>query len=237
MQQQPRNIPDGPSVFVGSLLLLLLVVASFVPLVITQMYRPENLLPRTKAWPIIAKSTDQSVWEASDGLIVEHVDIQPTSAGFRVMLRPNEVTTREAFFNEGLIARNTFKLSVDVNTPTDCYNGLVFRGNALGEYYLFLVGSCANTYTVEISRRESGQDLPREALIPNTSIPEAVGPPQTLSVIGREDAYYFYINGTYVDQIVDSRLNGNHAGVEILKCGGSSEDLVFNFSNYILASP
>ena len=237
MHQQPRDIPDNRSVFVGFILLLLIVFASFVPLVITQMYRPENLLPRTKAWPIVAKSTDKSVWEASDGFIVEHVGAQPTTDGFKVMLRPNEVTTREAFFNEGLITRDTFKLSVDVNTPSDCYNGLVFRGNALGEYYLFLVGSCANTYTVEILRRESGEDLPREALIPNTSIPGSIGPPHTLSVIGKGETYYFYINGTYVDQIIDSRLNGNHAGVEIMKCGGSSEDIVFDFDNFVLASP
>lgn len=237
MHQQPKNIPDNPSVFVGFILLLIIVFASFVPLVVTQMYRPENLLPRTEAWHIVAKSTDKSVWEASDGFIVEHVSVQPTTDGFKVMLRPNELTTREAFFNEGLITKNTFKLSVDVNIPLDCHNGLVFRGNALGEYYLFLVSSCANTYTVEILRRESDHDLPREALIPNTSVPDSIGQPRTLSVIGKGEAYYFYINGTYVDQIIDSRLNGNHAGVEILKCGGSSEDIVFNFNNYILALP
>jgi hypothetical protein len=237
MNEQNKNIPDNPSFVVAAILLLIIIFVSSVPVMIKQMDRPERLLPRTKAWDIIAKSTDQSVWEASDGFSVEHVSAQRTNAGFRVILHPTELATREAFFNEGLITKNTFKLSVEVNTPPACHNGLVFRGNAQGEYYLFLVSSCANTYTVEILRRESGQDLPREALIPNTPVSDSIGQPRTLTVIGRGEAYYFYINGIYVNEISDSRLNGSHVGVEVLKCDGSSEDIGFDFNNFVLASP
>lgn len=237
MKQQNENIQDNPSFVVGIILFFIIVFASFVPVIIIQMNRPERLLPRTKTWNILAKSTENSFWEASDSFSAEHVSVQPTSSGFKVMLQPTELATREAFFNEGLIRKSTFKLSVAVNTPSDCHNGLVFRGNASGEYYLFLVSSCANTYTVEILQREFDHDLPREALILNTAIPDSIGKPHTLTVLGKGETYYFYINETYIDQISDSRLNGNHVGVEVLKCDGSSEDIVFDFNNFELASP
>jgi hypothetical protein len=237
MDQQDKNIPDNRSFAVGAFIFFMIVFASFVPAIIIHMNRPEKLLPRTKAWKIITQSTEKSLWEASDSFSEEHISVQPTSSGFRVMLRPTELSTREAFFNEGLITTSTFKVSVEVNTPSDCHNGLVFRGNTSGEYYLFLVSSCANTYTVEILQREAGHDLPREALILNTAIPESIGKPHALTVVGRGEAYYFYINDTFVDQISDSRLNGSHVGVEVLKCDGSSEDIVFDFNNFVLASP
>ena len=237
MHQKDKNIPDNPSLAVGLILFFMIVFASFVPVIIIQMNRPERLLPRSNTWKIIAQSTEKSLWEASDSSSVEHVSVQPTGSGFKVMLQPTKLSTREAFFNEGLLTKNTFKLSVDVKTPSDCHNGLVFRGNASGEYYLFLVSSCANTYTVEILQRESDHDLPREALILNTAIPESIGKPNTLTVLGKGETYYFYINDTFVDQISDSRLSGNHVGVEVLKCDGSSEDIVFDFNNFVLASP
>jgi hypothetical protein len=237
MNKQSKNVPNNPSFALGIILFFIVIFVSSAPVVIEQMYRPERFLSRTKTWHTIANSTGQSVWEASDGFAVEHVSVQPTNDGFKVMLQPTELSTREAFFNEGLITKNPFKLSVDVNTPPACHNGLVFRGNASGEYYLFLVSSCSNTYTVEILRRESGHDLPREALIPNTAVSDSIGQPRTLTVIGKGETYYFYINGTYVNQISDSRLNGSHVGVEVLKCDGSNEDVVFDFNNFILAAP
>lgn len=237
MNQQNQDIRDRPSFVLGVILLFVIIFLSFVPVIIQQMNRPERLLPRAEAWPTITKSTAKSVWETSDGFSVEHVNVSPTAGGFKVILQPAELSTREAYFNEGLITKSTFKLSVDVNTPSDCYDGLVFRGNVIGEYYLFLVSECANTYTVEILRRESGHDLPREAIIPNTPVPEAIGKPRNLTVLGRGETYYFYINGIYVDQITDSRLNGNRVGVEVLKCGGSNEELVFDFNNFVLAEP
>ncbi len=237
MNQQSENVPDNPSFALGVILFFIVIFVSSAPVLLEQMYRPERLLPRTKMWHIIAKSTDKSVWGASDGFSANHVNVKPSNNGFEVLLQPTEQATREAYFNEGLITKDTFKLSVEVNTPPACYDGLVFRGNAQGEYYLFLVGSCANTYTVEILRRETGHDLPRDALIPNTTVSASIGQPRTLTVIGKGETYYFYINGTYVNQITDSRLNGNHVGVEMLKCSGSSEEVMFDFKDFMLAAP
>ncbi len=237
MNQQNKNVPNRPPLVVGVILFFIIIFVSSVPVIIEQMYRPERFLSRTNSWHIIAKSTDKSVWETSDDIFAEHVNVKPTNSGFKVTLRPTEIATREAFFNEGLITRNTFKLSAEVNTPPACHNGLVFRGNAQGEYYLFLISSCSNTYTVEILRRESGHDLPREAIIPNTIVSDSIGQPRTLTVIGKGETYYFYINGTYVNQISDSRLNGNRVGIEVLKCSGSSEEIVFDFNNFVLTVP
>lgn len=210
--QQNKNSSDTPSYILGVVLFFVVAFVSSAPVVIEQMHRPDRLLSRTKTWNITTKSTSRSIWEASDGSSAKHVSFKPTSIGFKVSLQPTESSTREAFFNEGLIAKDTFKLSVDVNTPTACHNGLVFRGNAQGEYYLFLVDSVS--YTVEILRRESNHDLPREAIIPNTAISDIIWQPRNLVIIGRGSTYYFYINGIYVDQIRDSRLNGNRVGVE-----------------------
>jgi hypothetical protein len=212
MNQQNNNPPNTSSFVLGVVLFFIIVMISSAPAVIGQMNRPERLLSRAEAWNIIARSTRGSVWEASDGSSAKHVSIQPDNTGFKVMLQPVEMATRQAFFHEGLIPTDTFKLSVEVKTPTACHNGLVFRGNPQGEYYLFLVSS--SSYTVEILRRDSDHDLPREALIPNTTVSNRIGQPHILSVIGRRGTYYFYINGTYVDQMSDSRLSGNRVGVE-----------------------
>jgi hypothetical protein len=212
MNQQNKNEQNNPSLAIGIILFFVVIFISSAPVLIEQMYRPERLLPRTNTWHVTAKSTGSSVWEASDGLSAQHVKFKQTSTGFNVILQPTETQTREAYFHEGLITKDTFKLSVEVNTPTACHNGLVFRGNADGEYYLFLVSE--SSYTVEILQRESGYDLPREAIIPNTTVSSSIGRPRLLTVIGRQESYYFYINDAYVNQISDSRLNGNRVGVE-----------------------
>lgn len=213
MHPQNKDLSDTSSFIVGVLLLFIIVSLSLVPAIVQKMNRPEELLPRANRWHIIAQGTERSIWSDSDGFSAEHVGIAPTSNGLDIVLRPTELTTREAFYNDGTITKTTFKLSVEVNTPTACHNGLVFRGNTNGEYYLFLVSS-ESTYTVEILRRASGIDLPREAILPNTSVSSAVGQPRNLAVIGKGDIYYFYINGAYVNQITDSRLNGNRVGLE-----------------------
>ena len=236
MNQENTKTPNTPPLVVGLILFAIIFLIS-APVVIKQMNSPEWLLPRADNWRVIARSTDKSVWEASDDVSAEHVNVKTSGGGFMVILQPTELATREAFFNDGLIANNTFKLSAEVNTPTDCHNGLTFRGNAQGEYYLFLVSQCANTYTVEILRREAGRDLPREALIPNTKISDSVGQPRTLTVIGKGETYYFYINGVYVNQVIDSRLNGDRVGTEVLKCNGVDREIVFDFNNFMLAAP
>ncbi len=210
MNQQSKNIP---SFFVSVVLFFVVALISSTPVVIEQMYNPERFMPRTDGWHVIAKSTSGSIWEASDGSSAKHVSIEPTNSGFKVILQPTELATREAYYNEGLITADTFKLSVEVNTPPSCHNGLVFRGNTQGEYYLFLVSS--SSYTVEILQREVNQDLPRKAIIPNTTVSSSIGQPRDLVVVGNGEHYYFYINGTYVNQMIDSRLNGNRVGVEV----------------------
>ena len=213
MKQQGNNFPKNPSFVTSIILFIVVVIFSSTPVIIEQMNRPERLLRLTKIWHIITQSTDNSSWQASDGFSANYVDIKPTFEGFVVILHPTELSTREAYFNNVLITKDTFKLSAEVNTPTACHNGIVFRGNEQGEYYLFLVSSSA-TYTVEILKRESSLDLPREAIIPNTAVPDSIGQTHNLAVIGKKDTYYFYINGTLVNQITDSRLTGNRVGVE-----------------------
>jgi hypothetical protein len=90
---------------------------------------------------------------------------------------------------------------------------LIFRGNAQGEYYLFLVSQ--TSYTVEILRRKDNVDLPREAIILNTPIPNGVGKPQVIAVAGSGTSYSFYINNILVNSMSDSRLNGDRTGVEV----------------------
>lgn len=213
MHSQNKDLSNTSSFIVGVMFLFIIVSLSLVPAIVQKMNRPEELLPRTSKWQVIAQSTERSVWSDSDGYSAEHVSISPTSNGLDVVLQPTELTTREAFYNDGVITKTVFKLSVKVNTPTACHNGLVFRGNANGEYYLFLVSS-TSTYTVEILQRDSGIDLPREAIIPNTLVSSVIGQPRDLVVIGKGATYYFYINSVYMNQITDSRLNGNRVGLE-----------------------
>lgn len=213
MDQQSKNSPNNSSPLVGLVLFFVVAFLSSAPVIIEQMNRPERLLSRTNSWHMITKIRSAGVWSASDGFSADYVDIKPTNGGFKVSLQPTESTTREAYFNDALITASTFLVSAEINTPAACHNGLVFRGNEEGEYYLFLVSS-ASSYTVEILRRESNQDLPREAIILNTTVSNSIGQPRTLAVIGKGESYYFYINGVYVNQMSDSRLNGNRVGVE-----------------------
>jgi hypothetical protein len=201
---------------VSSFFILAAVFSMFAPLIIPQIGKPENianwLLFRAKTWPTLQPNA-HTVWEASDGTTVGYVTHQPTDRGIRITLEPTQTNTREAYFASGVLEKHAFTLQAEVSTPAGCHNGLVFRGNAQGEYYVFLVSE--SSYTVEILRREANADLPREALIPNTDVSEAVGKPQRLMVVGQAEQYFFYINDLLVNHLSDSRLNGKLSGVEV----------------------
>lgn len=196
MNQPEMTEQKSPFSFAGGLLIFLLVILiSSAPVVIEQLNRSGNQ------------------WEPSDGFTADHVNYRSTRAGMEVILAPTEATTREAYFNKATIATDTFRLSTEVDTPNGCHDGLVFRGNAQGEYYLFLVD--AISYTVEILTRKANSDLPREAIIPNTPLPQSVGRPHILTVLGDGQSYSFYINNVFVNSIKDSRLSGDRVGVEV----------------------
>jgi hypothetical protein len=218
MKQSKTSQPDSSFSFIRSLLLFLLIIfISSTPVVIEQMNKPERRLPklfaRSGRWQVIHTSKRQSQWEASDGSVAEYVSYRPTDNGVEVVLAPTELTTREAYFNGEAVITGAFRLSTEVHTPTGCHNGLVFRGNAEGEYYLFLVSE--TSYTVEILQRTDNADLPREAIILNTPFPELVTEPHRLTVLSDGHSYFFYINDIYVNSMSDSRLNGNRTGIEV----------------------
>ncbi len=218
MKQSQTSKTNSPPSFVGSLFLFLLVILiSSTPVAIEQMKKRERLalklLSRSGTWQVIHTSTNESQWESSDGSTAKHVSYRKTSSGVEVVLEPTELMTREAYFNKEAITTNVFRLSTEVDTPIGCHNGLVFRGNAQGEYYLFLVSPVS--YTVEILQRGDNADLPREAIIPNTNLPESVGQPHTITVIADGESYFFYINNVFVNRVSASQLNGNRTGVEI----------------------
>jgi hypothetical protein len=218
MNQPETSKPDPSLSFITSLFLLLVVILiSSTPVVIEQMKKPEmlafKLLSRSGRWQVIHASTRESQWEASDGSTAEHVRYRQTTSGIQVVLEPTELMTREAYFNREAITTDIFRISTEVDTPTGCHNGLVFRGNAQGEYYLFLVSPVS--YTVEILRRQDNSDLPREAIIPNTPLPKSVREPNTITVIADGQSYLFYINNVFVNRMNDSRLNGDRTGIEV----------------------
>ena len=200
MNQPETTKPDpSPSFAVSFFLFIVVIFISSAPVVIEQLNKLQE-------------------WEASDGSSTEHVSYKPTRHGVEVILTPTEFTTREAYFNKKAITTDVFRLSTEVAiTPIECGNdcrkGLVFRGNAQGEYYLFLVS--LTSYTVEILQRKDNVDLPREAIILNTPIPESIGKRQVITVLGDGQSYSFYINNVLVNSMSDSRLNGNRIGVEV----------------------
>lgn len=200
MNQPETTKPDpSPSFAVGLFLFLVVIFISSAPVVIEQLNKLQE-------------------WESSDGSGAEYVSYKPTRHGIEVILAPTDFTTREAYFNKKAIAQDVFRLSTEVEVaPTECGNdcrkGLIFRGNAQGEYYLFLVS--LTSYTVEILQRQDNVDLPREAIILNTPIPESIGKPQVITVLGDGPSYSFYINNVFVNQMSDSRLSGNRTGVEV----------------------
>ncbi len=218
MNQPETTKPDpSPSFAVSFFLFLVVIFISSAPVVMEQLNKPERrafkLLAHSGTWQVIHASTSKSQWESSDGFSAEHVSYRPTSDGIEVVLAATELSTREAYFNKKASAQDVFRLSAEVDTPTGCHNGLVFRGNAQGEYYLFLVS--LTSYTVEILQRKDNADLPREAIILNTPIPESIGKPQVITVLGNGQSYSFYVNNVLVNSMSDSRLNGNRIGVEV----------------------
>jgi hypothetical protein len=218
MRQSETTQPDSPFSFAGSLLLFIIIIfISSAPVVIEQLNKPERrpfrLLSQTRSWQVIHTSTSESRWEASDGSTAEHVSYRRIDSGVQVVLEPTELMTREAYYNEDAIALDAFQLSAEVFTPAGCHNGLVFRGNEQGEYYLFLVSPIS--YTVEILRRQDNLDLPREAIIPNTTLPKFIGEPHTITVLWDGQSYLFYINNVYVNSMNDTRLIGKRTGIEV----------------------
>jgi hypothetical protein len=210
-QPETNNADLAPSFITGLFLLLVVILFSAAPVVIEQMKKPERLafklLSRSGTWQVIHASTKESHWEASDGGTTEPVHYRTTDEGVEFVFE--RTGNREAYFVKEAITPDTFKLSVEVNAS----NGLVFRGNDQGEYYLFLVSP--TTYTVEILQRANNVDLPREAIIPNTHLPKFVGEPHTLTVIADGQTYFFYVNNVFVNQMSDSRLNGNRTAIEV----------------------
>jgi hypothetical protein len=216
-QPETNNTDPAPSFITGLFLLLVVILFSAAPIVIEQINKPERLafklLSRSGRWQVLHASTRESQWQASDGSTAEHVRYRQTTSGIQVVLEPTELMTREAYFNKEAIIADVFRLSTEVDTPAGCHNGLVFRGNAQGGYYLFLVSPVS--YTVEFLQRKNNSDLPREAIIPNTLLPKFVGEPHTLTVIADGQTYFFYVNNVFVNQMSDSRLNGNRTGIEV----------------------
>ncbi|MEW5939073.1 MAG: hypothetical protein AB1750_05390 [Chloroflexota bacterium] len=197
---------------VSLILYAIVIVVSAAPVLLEQVCRPERSLFCANAWGRITKNSEAASWSASDGSSPEHVSVAPTEDGLSVTIQPTESPTREAFFSESLIPGSAFALSTEIRMLCGYMSGLAFRGNSQGEYYLFLVSS--STYTVEILERKSGQDRPREAIIPNTKVSRDIGWPRHLAVVGKGRTYYFYVNGVYVDTMSDSRLYGDRVGVE-----------------------
>jgi hypothetical protein len=197
-QSETTKSDPSPSFAVGLFLLLVIIFLSFTPVFIERLNKLQK-------------------WEPSDGSSADYVSYKPTYQGVEVVLAPTESTTREAYFSQERITPAVFRLSTEVRSPIDCGNdcrkGLIFRGNAQGEYYLFLVSQ--TSYTVEILRRKDNVDLPREAIILNTSIPKGIGKPQVIAVAGSGTSYSFYINNILVNSMSDSRLNGDRIGVEV----------------------
>lgn len=210
MDNQKKNVlKKSLIVITQSFLILAAILSTFAPFIIDT---PENILRRVGSWQT-TKATTATAWEATDGSTAQYVSEQTTDGGIQIILSPTQTSTREAFFATGLSSKRSFILSVNVNTPRDCHNGLVFRGNAQGEYYLFLVSQ--SSYTVEILRRESNNDLPREAIIPNTAVSDAIIKPVSLTILGNGKEYFFYINNILVNHMNDGRLSGNRVGVEV----------------------
>lgn len=204
----------------------------------------DKLLSQTGKWPIgfrdyfEADSPEQlEYWRPTDGTLSEKVSGPMSKDGrFQVSVAPTESdSVREAFYNEFVLAPKNFLLSVELINPAGCKTGLVFRGNIKGEYYLFLVGS--RSYTVEILQRDAESDLPREAIILNTDIPERIGQPHKLSVLADDKKYYFYVNNYFVDEMHDSRLSGERAGIEVMVCHDFDMESNFVLDNFTIKTP
>jgi hypothetical protein len=219
MNEQKKSDSSTSLSFIRSFFLFTaILLLSSAPVLIEQANNPKriasNLLSHIRTWQVANTSKgNENEWETSDGFTAKHVSSKSISGGIEITLGATQAATREAFFSEEAITTGVFKLTTEVNTPKDCHNGLVFRGNAQGEYYLFLVS--ASSYTVEILRRDFSNDLPREAIIPNEPIPKIIGEPRTISVLSDGRHYLFYINDALVNGMDDSRLKGNRIGVEV----------------------
>jgi hypothetical protein len=232
----------------NGLILLFILLLIFGPVIIKQE-KPGSilanfLLTRAEKWTISYVNTfddDQSVqlsqWKPTDGEISGFIrNITVTNGHLEISFAPTQETVqRDAFVNEKALAQGDFLLTAEINAPLSCHTGLVFRDNAMGEYYAFLVGN--DSFTVEILRRNSAGDLPREAIIPNTAIPENVGVPHKISVLASLGHYSFYINNIFVGQMRDSRLDGDRNGIEVFVCQNVAKESIFTIDNFTLKMP
>lgn len=207
-----------------------------------QNYYANKLLIQTEEWVIKVSETfdndSLAFWVPTDGIIDRHVTKLAIEDGqIEIVFAPTEEQiVRDAFFFEQALAPESFLLTVAVMaSPNACKSGLIFRGNRYGEYYLFLVGK--TSYTVELLTRDSGGDLPREAIIPNKNIPNDVGQPLSLSVLAKDDKYYFYINQIYIDKMSDERLDAGRIGFELMVCQGVTSESAFRLDDFILKVP
>ena len=173
-----------------------------------------------------------STWVNSDGSSDKDVSILPLPNGVQVINNTPEWCFREGYFLNDIRAGRIFKLHADINANRASEYGLVFHGDVAGQYYVFLVSD--DEYTVEILPRENNSDLFRKAIIEITPLPDQVNHVESISVMAYENRYFLYINDIYVDQFMDTRLQGNRIGIEIFGCVptsfGETENTYWNYS-------
>lgn len=91
--------------------------------------------------------------------------------------------------------------------------GLIFRANnARRQYYLFRIDS-TGAYALDLYNGDKYTQLAHGT---NLAILTGVGASNDLTVIANKQAFYLFVNATYVDSVSDKTLSGGQIGVAVI---------------------
>ena len=157
-------------------------------------------------------------WSLSDGIY--HWEVKAYD-GFIWWVRPDMGT-----FSDFYLAVTAQQIS----NPEYGEYGLIFRQTDDGDYYLFELDEQGN-YAFFIHFQGEWESLLDWQFSPEITI----GEENRLAVIALGDEFHFFINDTFIDAIVDDRLDSGKAGL-LIGLSNPGEDAIWEFDDFEIRS-
>jgi len=196
----------------------------------------EDLLTHAKQWPIIFMDNfkQRSInWTDSDGVQNPEVSLSLKNGRLNIEINTEDKGVTGAFYSQ-TATPDDFYVTMDAVVDeggTNCYYGLLFRGNIEGDYYSFRISPYHYRVDVIFADADRSNDI-----IDWTEIPDEIGEPVQATVIANNFHYTLYINNVFVDEFEDRQLTGSSIGIEATTCKTDANGS-FAFDNFQLRTP
>jgi hypothetical protein len=116
-------------------------------------------------------------------------------------------------------ANFAYQVSMTINQGFRGQGGVLFRANSANNSYYFFHISIDGTYALDVYATNSHTGNTETRTLAQgltTAISAGLGSSNQLAVIAKGKQLYLYVNGQYVNQVVDSTLSSGEIGVAVL---------------------